>query len=159
MPSNYPFKMDNAMTDGVSEKFVYTGIWINWSHGSIKGATITLSNRDGGFLAAFLAIFVTLVGKSFWRLFCFIVHFLLSARTSQDGLYHQRQTVLRNAASGINGLQWFIQLLWNWRAKSERPLKRLLPLITSTGFITLAFYVASIFSSQACFSGSHELNL
>lgn len=67
---------------------VYTGIWFNWSQGRIQGATLTLSHQNGGLLTAFLALFITVVASSFWRLFCFAAHFKLSAgKSPQDGLY------------------------------------------------------------------------
>lgn len=42
---------------------VHLGFWTNWSHGQIQGATVTLTRRNGGFLIAFLAIFIGMVGK------------------------------------------------------------------------------------------------
>lgn len=44
---------------------IYTGFWVNWTYGPVKGATITLSHRDAGFLTAFLALFVSVAGRSF----------------------------------------------------------------------------------------------
>jgi hypothetical protein len=44
-----------AMSDGIH---TYTGPWINWSEGVIRGATLTLSQKHSGVLSAFLAILV-----------------------------------------------------------------------------------------------------
>lgn len=52
----------------------YTGVWTNWSHGRIFGLTLTLSHRNGAFLTAFLALFVTFVGTCFWRITKFALH-------------------------------------------------------------------------------------
>lgn len=41
---------------------VHTGVWINWSKGSIPGATLTLTTRNGGIMIAVLALFVQLAG-------------------------------------------------------------------------------------------------
>jgi hypothetical protein len=42
---------------------VKLGFWTNWSDGKILGATMTLTRQHGGFLIAFLAIFVGMAGK------------------------------------------------------------------------------------------------
>ena len=127
---------------------VYTGFWVNWSYGWTRGATLTLSHRDAGFLTAFLALFVSIAGRYFWRLFCFTVHSRLSTNNSQDGLYHQQQAVLRNAATDVTGLHLFLQLAWHWRNRSTKQWSRLLKVIIPTVFIIAAFNAASIFSSQ-----------
>lgn len=82
--------MGIVITKNLLDNPVYTGIWVNWSHGRIEGATITLTHRDGGLLTAFIALFVTIVASSFWRLFCFAAHLKLSAMDApQDGLYRK----------------------------------------------------------------------
>lgn len=120
-----------------------------------RGATLTLTKRNGGLLTAFLALFVTIVGRSFWRIFCFIVHARLSYKTAQDGLYHQRQAVLRNADASMGGLKSFIQLAWSWRKGSFQAWRRMTPLIGSTLILTIGFYVASVFSSQVSLQMFH----
>lgn len=142
--------MSGAITNSISDDAIYNGAWTNWSKGgAIKGATLTLTHRDGGLLTAFLALFVTFAGRSFWRLFCFIAHACLSAgATPQDGLYHQRQAILRNATTGFIGLQYFVQLGWGWRNKALKSWLRIIPLITVTALLVVSFYVAGIFSSQ-----------
>lgn len=134
------------------ENAIYSGVWVNWSYGSIRGATLTLNHRDAGFLSAFSALFVSIVGRSFWRLFCYVMHARLSTSKPQDGLYHQRQVVLRNAATDVIGLQYFAELAWNWRNRASKMWTRLLPLSISTAMITAAFHAASILSSQVCWS-------
>lgn len=44
---------------------VFTGIWTNWSHGKVYGATITLSKRDSNLLVAVIALFVAFAGEGF----------------------------------------------------------------------------------------------
>lgn len=63
----------------------YSGPWINWSHGLLSGSTITLSERSGGLLTAFIATFVTIVGAELWKILCYILHQIRSSRTPQDG--------------------------------------------------------------------------
>lgn len=113
-----------------------------------RGATITFTNSNGALLIAFLALFVTTVGSSFWRLVCFVTHTNLSTRTDQDAIYHQRQAILRNADTSLVGVQHLLRLAWSWRRKSHSMWLRLGPLIGISILLTIGFYVASIFSSQ-----------
>lgn len=59
--------------------------------GVIAVLGLTLTQRDGGFLIAFLALFVSYVGTSFFRISCFAFHHFFSSAAPQDALYHQRQ--------------------------------------------------------------------
>lgn len=79
--------------------FVYTGPWINWSHGLVLGSTITLNQQDGALLTAFLGIFVTTAGAACWKLMSFALHQHRSLSVSQDGIHHQQQVILRNTGS------------------------------------------------------------
>lgn len=141
--------MSGVASDPVSDDDIYTGIWINWSYGQVRGATLTLTHRNGGLVTAFLALFVTVVGRGFWRLFCFAAHSSFSsARTPQDGFYHQRQAVLRNASTSMVGLLYSVQIAFKWQNRTSRRWLRMLPVISVTALMTAGFYVASIFSSR-----------
>ena len=141
--------MSESITNSLSDATIYKGFWTNWSHGPIQGATLTLTKDNGGFLSAFLALYVTLVGTSFWRLFCFAAHSLLSAKGEpQDGLYHQRQAIFRNSATGSVGLQYFFQVAWNWRNNARRSWMRVLPLFVLTVVIMVCFSASSILTSK-----------
>lgn len=130
---------------------VYLGVWTNWSIGGrITGSTITLNRRDGALLTAFLAIFVTFTGSRLWRIICFISHQVLLSKpgTPQDGLYHQRQAILRNANDEKVGFLNLSQALWAWHQRAYRPFKRMIPIIGLSLFIAAAFPLGSIFSSK-----------
>ncbi|KAF2143129.1 uncharacterized protein K452DRAFT_357536 [Aplosporella prunicola CBS 121167] len=136
--------------NGTTSYETYTGFWINWDKSPTFGATITLNRRDGGLLIAFLAMFVTVVGTSFWRIACFIFHQIYSSIDPQDALYHQRQAVLRNSANGANGLSGLANIIFAWRKVLPQinPFRRILPL---TGFAIVCvagFGLASTFSSR-----------
>ena len=109
--------------------YVHTGPWINWSHGLIRGSTITLSERDGGLLTAFLGIFVTAAGASCWKIMSFALHQHRSPRDPQDGIHHQQQAILCNADSPIGASCDLARLVWCWRKDALRPFIRTLPLI------------------------------
>lgn len=96
---------------------IYHGAWTNWSRGRISGATITLGERDGGLLTAFIATFVTIVGAELWKIVCFVSHQLRSNSEPQDGLYHQQQFILRNAPTPGGAVWSFFQQSWFWSGK------------------------------------------
>lgn len=135
----------------------YIGIWTNWSQGRITGTTLTVTHRDGTLLTAFLAMFVTFVGTSFWRIASFSLHQFLSSSASEDGLYHQTQAILRNSSNGTTGLIRLIYLLSAWRLKATRPLRRIIPLISTITIITAAFAVASLFSAKISSGTGNEI--
>ncbi|KAK8173924.1 hypothetical protein IWX90DRAFT_157565 [Phyllosticta citrichinensis] len=139
------------MTSTLSSSLSYdikTGAWTNWEDGTVMGKTITLTRRDGDVLIAFLALFTTLIGTSWWRIACYFLHYFLSSEAPRDALYHQRQAILRNSANGTSGLSSLVHALWSWRRIAKRPYYRTLPIILF-GIISLGgFAVAGIFSSR-----------
>ncbi|KAF1994209.1 hypothetical protein P154DRAFT_586672 [Amniculicola lignicola CBS 123094] len=129
--------------------------------GKTNGATLTLTKQHGGFLIAFLAIFVGMVGKSFWRLSCFAFHRYLSSSKEEDGLYHQRQAILRNSDTAQDGAWRLFDSMLSWRSgrRASRPIIRLLPFIFVALIISAAFGVASIFSSRVTTDTENEVLL
>jgi hypothetical protein len=73
------------MSDGIH---TYTGAWINWSEGAIRGATLTLSQKHAGVLSAFLAILVSFAGSLFWIILSFAIH---QAYTSEPAAHSPQQ--------------------------------------------------------------------
>ncbi|KAL9110933.1 MAG: hypothetical protein Q9227_004548 [Pyrenula ochraceoflavens] len=135
----------------------YLGVWTNWSRGRILGATLTTTHRNGALLTAFLAIFVTFVGTSFWRIASFALHQSLSSPKPRDGLYHQIQAILRNSGDGITSFTRLLQLLWAWRRHAHHSFYRIAPLAVITAACTAAFAVASIFSARISSGASDEV--
>ncbi|KAK5711445.1 hypothetical protein LTR15_012518 [Elasticomyces elasticus] len=80
---------------------IYTGLWIDFSHGYLNGATLTLSARDGAFLVSVLTLYTAVAGVQFWKLVAYTYHQTRanSAEGDQDGLWHQEQAILRNTGS------------------------------------------------------------
>lgn len=135
---------------------IYTGPWINWSHGPILGATITLSRRDAGLLISFVALFVSLTGTAFWRISSFVFHHRYSSEAPRDCLYHQRQAILRNSANGPSGLWNLWQTAWSWRGKTPSVYRRMLPILIFTIICLGAFTVAGVLSSKIATSTGAE---
>ena len=88
----------------------------------------------------------------------FIAHIILSREAPQDGIYHQRQAILRNASSGTSGLWKLLRVSWAWRRHCNALLfKRIFPPLLLS-FVTLsAFAVAGILSSRVATSTGGEV--
>lgn len=126
---------------------VYTGVWINWSRGRVLGSTLTLTQRSGSLLTAFLGIFVTTAGVSCWRIFSFYLHQRRVRLGLQDAVHHQEQVILRNGSTpGLAAWQMFL-VTWNWRRISKRPVWRSLVLVI------LALCHLSLFAAAGVLSG------
>src|SRR5436189_4019354 len=111
----------DVTTLGQGKIHTYTGTWINWSHGAIRGATITLPQAYGGFLVAFLAIYVSFAGGMFWRFLSFICHQLNTTQSerSRDALHHQRQVIFRNGGA-IEAFWELAKMPVSWHGKARR---------------------------------------
>lgn len=137
------------MSNATSPYTVYTGFWVDYSHGSVFGATLTLSRSDGSLLIAFLAFFVALVGTRLWRLLCLALHSAYSTHLPRDALHHQRQAFLRNTPAAEQGLFTLLGMGKAWRqAKASSLMIRLLPLLLLAVACTVGFTLASGYSSR-----------
>ncbi|KAI0198859.1 hypothetical protein F4808DRAFT_462435 [Astrocystis sublimbata] len=132
----------------INDKDIYVGIWTNWSHGRVLGSTLTVTDRNGALLVAFLALYVSFAGTMFWRLACFAFHYKLSSAEEQDGVYHQRQVILRNSTTGLQGSEQLARMLWAWRKGARRLWGRIASMLAVALASFLLFAVAGIFSSQ-----------
>lgn len=133
---------------------IYTGTWIDWSRRPILGATITLSSRDASLLLAFIAAFVTIVAIRLWVIVSFSAHQLLATGHKHDGLYYQRQVILRNAKSAPAAAWLFLQQAWYWRGIAKSAIVRTIPLAVFCIFYFIGFTLLAIFSSQISDSAS-----
>ena len=79
-----------------------------------------------------------------------MLHRYFSSSEAQDGLYHQRQAILRNSDTAQDGAWRLLMSMFAWRSgnRARRPILRLLPIIILAFAISSAFGVASIFSSN-----------
>lgn len=118
---------------------IYKGFWINRSLGTIRGATLTLDRQSGGLVIAFLALFVGATASSLWKFTRFLVHAIGSTHIKQDGIYHQRQAILRNQTLARDALLDLLRLNHVWRNRAYKVQHRTLP-------VALAAFVASVAS-------------
>lgn len=117
------------------------------SHGLVLGSTITLSERDGGLLTAFLALFVSAAGAACWRILSYAFHQYRAKQDFQAAVHHQQQAILRNTGSP-GGAAWQLGLLiWYWRKHAVKPVACTLPLIAMAILNLTLFAVAGDFSS------------
>ena len=135
----------------------YIGIWINWSHGPIIGSTLTLSQRDGGILIAFITLVVSTAGAAIWKISRYTLHQHHSKQTYQDGFHHQQQVILRNSESSVGSLLQMIQLTWCWRSIATKRLIRSIPLAGLALLNLLVFSITGIFSSVLIKTSGNEV--
>ncbi|KAF2750359.1 hypothetical protein M011DRAFT_239586 [Sporormia fimetaria CBS 119925] len=127
---------------------IHTGVWTNWSKGKVLGATLTLPQRHGNLLVAFIALFVTFVGTSFYRILCFTLHTYYSTPNAKSAVHQQRQLLLRNSSTGLTALWDVGALLWEWRDVKKRTFKYFWLLLAVVLTVTPAFGVAGVYSSD-----------
>jgi len=119
---------------------VYTGFWINRSLGSFRGATVTLDQQVGGFAIAFIALFVGATSRSCWTLTRFALHTSYATSTGQDGVYHQRQAILRNTSLAYDAAFQALKLSLVWRHRAQHAWTR----VVSVLFAAVAISAISI---------------
>lgn len=163
---NNVFKVDGGRSSSISPSFamsqtadsiIYTGTWINWSQGRILGSTITLSERNGGLLTAFLATFVATAGVACWAILSYTLHQARAQQERASTIHHQQQATLRNSGTPGAASWQFLQIYWNWRKNAARPLARTLPLLLVALLNIIFFAVASIFSSYVTRAAGNEV--
>lgn len=65
----------SALSNGLlTQSTVYHGMWIKWSQGFVRGATLTTTTTGGAILVALLALFIQFTGSHLWEILRFTVH-------------------------------------------------------------------------------------
>lgn len=147
---------DAWATDGATARYqVYRGLWTNWSRSATLGRTLTITRREGDFLIAFTALFITFVGTRFWRICCLYLHRFYSTSQPRNVIHHQRQLLLCNASTSDSGFCSLLQLWWAWRHSSN--ILFLLPTFVMATFCAVGFMIAGGFSSQLSSSAGTEV--
>lgn len=129
--------------------YAYIGLWVDWSQGPVRGATLTLSHTSTGLLIAFIALLVSAAGGAVWKVVSYITHQLRTQREPRDGLHHQEQNILRNCSSPSTALVELLQLTWAWRKNADYVFFRSIPLQLSAAMCLGLFTLAGIFSATA----------
>ncbi|GFF93092.1 hypothetical protein IFM47457_10892 [Aspergillus lentulus] len=141
-----------------NSEYIYTGVWTDWSHGRIHGATITLSAQNAGLLTAFLALFVSVSAGHLWRIISFVVHQFHSSRKPRDALHHQQQVIFKNTTSPAALIWEFTLLSLAWRRKAQHSLLRnLLFIVMAIIWLALTGSAAILSARVTKPAGSHCL--
>ena len=136
------------LPDGPIDDNVYVGFWLNRSLGNFRGATLTLDRRTGGILIAFIALFVGATARSLWKLIRFMLHMKYASAASRDGVYHQRQAILRNIPIATDAAIQSLQLGHVWRHRAQEPWARAFSVV----LVALVISVASTAIGKALLS-------
>lgn len=130
--------------------YIYTGLWVNHSLGKVLGTTLTLTNKNGTILVAFLATLVTAAGHSAWTIIRYIFHQLRASDKPHDALFWQQQAALKNSSSALGTALVFLRMSWAWRRHERRKFWRswTLLIVVVAIIISAVFTAAAIFSSQ-----------
>ncbi|GAM88997.1 hypothetical protein ANO11243_070310 [Dothideomycetidae sp. 11243] len=132
----------------VGAEVIYKGFWIEWAKGPAIGATITLTTRSAGFLAAFLANFVVYVGLQLWYILAFVIHQWRASRSPQNGIFHQRQVIFRNSQSPWEVAWAFFRQGWAWRKVKRGMFIQTAGWVFFTTFLAILIAVYSILSGK-----------
>lgn len=127
---------------------VYTGFWMNWSEGPVKGATLTLTNQHGAYLVAFLALFVQLSGVFSWQILSYFFFHTKASPEKTDELTRQHLAIFRNVQSDLGSLWELIKASWQQRHATVGPFRRILTVMVIAGLHGIGFTIAGILSSR-----------
>lgn len=119
---------------------IFLGFWINRSFDAVRGATLTLDRARGGLLIAFLALFVGTSGRSLWKVARCLLHFAHSSEGRHEGLYIQRQAILRNTPLPLDAAYDLVLVLCAWRRRGSSLLRKLL-LPTSVALVLAVSFI------------------
>jgi hypothetical protein len=145
---------------------IYTGPWIEHSHGQIVGATLTTTSRNGAFLLAAISIFVIAAGSQFWTILTFVIHQLNATTDPTDALHCQHQAIFRNSGSSVGTARELFKLPFSWRRKPNRRIGSKAFLVITIRSWTwaslatinfLAWASASLFSSEVTKSAGGDV--
>jgi hypothetical protein len=129
-----------------NDTHTYTGVWIDWSQGAIRGAKLTLIQKRAGILTAFLAVLVSSAGNLFWNIVAFAIHqaYTKEAQDRRDVPHYQRQVIIRN--KGTIPAAWaLLKLPFDHRRTVSKRFLRSLP-FTSFAIFFSAFPDCSPFT-------------
>jgi hypothetical protein len=130
-------------------------------HGRYLGSTLTVPSAAGGYLIAFLALFITFSLGQLWGTICYGCHFLLSSFATRDEFYYKHQALLRSGLPALDFARSMFGVLGPWRGgHASRPRHK-------TGVLMMIFAVvfkactvaAGLFGSLVAVTGGIALML
>ena len=137
--------------------YVFEGLWTNWTKGSIRGLTLTLSPTHATLLTNVLALFITFAGGQIWTLLRFGLHQArlrsLAVDSRKDTPSDRQQVILRNTTTDMTTAQFMLSLVWTTRRTTPSHTNAVLIVILAVFHATL-FIVAGAFSGTIAGAGS-----
>ena len=137
--------------------YVFEGLWTNWTKGSIRGLTLTLSPTHATLLTNILALFVTFAGGQIWTLLRFGLHQArlrsLAVDSRKDTPSDRQQVILSNTTTDMATAQFMLSLVWTTRRTTPSHTNAVLIVILAVFHATL-FIVAGAFSGTIAGAGS-----
>lgn len=130
---------------------VYQGFWIDYSRGTVIGATITTTANTANLIIAITSLLVAFTGAHLWELVAFVHHSRISSRDPQPTLHRQRQFLVRNIVSPGAFVLEMIKVGWGWRRHhpwASLFFMALVALICSVGFLTAGIFVSLLVSNS-----------
>jgi hypothetical protein len=145
--------MANALDPGAH---VYEGVWTDWSKGSSRGLTWTLSPTRSIILTNAMALFVALTGVQLWTIVRYILHQMRAPPmpVPLTPHLHKQQVILRNAGSDIATARLMLAHAWSSRRSTGKRSKTSYLIGVFAVSYTLLFMTAGVFSNKAINTGS-----
>jgi len=79
------------------------------------GRRLTVSSEAGGYLIAFLALYVTFSLNQLWHIVCYVCHFWSSSLDKRHALHYQHQTLLRSGLPAVDYALAMSKIIRAWR--------------------------------------------
>ena len=141
----------------MSEAYIYTGVWLNWSRDIVVGWTLTLRSKEASLLTSFLAVFTSTAGTQAWKIVSYLLHQLRAGQIPGDGRHQQAQVILRNTSSSLGAAWELVMLGWPWRKMASSGVWRVIMLSLVALLHASGWAVASVFSSRFTQSTGDEV--
>jgi len=125
--------MSYIIPDWPVEDDVHVGFWTNASRGALRSFMLTLDQKTGGYMIAFVALFVGATARSAWKIMRYLLHGYYASARAHDGVHHQRQAILRNTNIATDTALQLMQARYVWRNRAQKPWgKTILALMLAT---------------------------
>ncbi|RWA12980.1 hypothetical protein EKO27_g2109 [Xylaria grammica] len=139
----------------VAPKYVYTGIWTDWTKDSqVLGSTITVTASASRLLTAFLALYISLSVSYLWLLVVYSIHRARYSITTGKcrAIIRQQHVILKSGLSPTSTSIRLIKLYWAYRftpsAWRESWLWVSISVISAVGGVTAGLFSSRIIDSS-----------
>jgi hypothetical protein len=116
--------------------------------GRVLGSTLTVPDQYAFIINSLFTIFVTAIGGYTWSIICYVFYQFRATQDERDGLYHEKQVILRTGLPATTLLWRFLRLAWAWRSHTSHAFLRTGPLASITLFHILVVLLLGTFSSK-----------